>query len=63
MKHSNLKLIHSLAVLLWICWATIGMGYPLFNAFLPQYLGNNGETPVSIGMSKVSKPALPSASA
>ncbi|QSS61881.1 sugar transporter [Histoplasma capsulatum] len=35
-------------VLLWICWATIGMGYPLFNAFLPQYLGNNGETPVSI---------------
>ncbi|OJD15083.1 hypothetical protein AJ78_04630 [Emergomyces pasteurianus Ep9510] len=35
-------------VLLWFCWATIGMGYPLFNAFLPQYLGNNGETPVSI---------------
>ena len=25
-------------VLLWFCWATIGMGYPLFNAFLPQYL-------------------------
>lgn len=24
--------------LLWFCWATIGMGYPLFNAFLPQYL-------------------------
>jgi len=24
--------------LLWICWLTIGMGYPLFNAFLPQYL-------------------------
>ncbi|PGH00727.1 hypothetical protein GX51_05608 [Blastomyces parvus] len=35
-------------VLLWFCWGTIGMGYPLFNAFLPQYLGNNGETPVSI---------------
>lgn len=30
------------AVLLWFCWATIGMGYPLFNAFLPQYLSNNG---------------------
>ncbi|KAL2001757.1 hypothetical protein VTN02DRAFT_1311 [Thermoascus thermophilus] len=29
-------------VLLWFCWATIGMGYPLFNAFLPQYLSNNG---------------------
>ena len=27
-------------VLLWIMWATIGMGYPLFNAFLPQYLGS-----------------------
>ncbi|TVY91080.1 putative MFS-type transporter [Lachnellula willkommii] len=24
--------------ILWFCWATIGMGYPLFNAFLPQYL-------------------------
>ncbi|ODH47320.1 hypothetical protein GX48_06606 [Paracoccidioides brasiliensis] len=37
-------------VLLWFCWATIGMGYPLFNSFLPQYLGNNGKTPVSIGV-------------
>jgi MFS family permease len=25
-------------VLIWFCWASIGMGYPLFNAFLPQYL-------------------------
>jgi len=24
--------------LVWFCWVTIGMGYPLFNAFLPQYL-------------------------
>ena len=24
--------------LLWFFWLTIGMGYPLFNAFLPQYL-------------------------
>lgn len=34
--------------LLWFCWLTIGMGYPLFNAFLPQYLANgtsaSGET-------------------
>lgn len=29
--------------LLWFCWLTIGMGYPLFNAFLPQYL-SNGQT-------------------
>ncbi|KXX74004.1 Synaptic vesicle 2-related protein [Madurella mycetomatis] len=28
--------------LLWFCWATIGMGYPLFNAFLPQYLSHGG---------------------
>jgi MFS family permease len=27
-------------VLLWFCWLTIGMGYPLFNSFLPQYLKN-----------------------
>ncbi|KAF2723233.1 MFS general substrate transporter [Polychaeton citri CBS 116435] len=26
-------------VLLWWIWTCIGMGYPLFNAFLPQYLG------------------------
>ncbi|CAL3972766.1 unnamed protein product [Diplocarpon coronariae] len=24
--------------LVWFCWLSIGMGYPLFNAFLPQYL-------------------------
>ncbi|KAI9805810.1 MAG: hypothetical protein M1825_000424 [Sarcosagium campestre] len=30
--------------LIWFCWTTIGMGYPLFNAFLPQYLGANGES-------------------
>ncbi|KAK4104111.1 MFS general substrate transporter [Parathielavia hyrcaniae] len=28
--------------LMWFCWATIGMGYPLFNAFLPQYLSHGG---------------------
>lgn len=38
-------------VLLWFIWTTIGMGYPLFNAFLPQYLANAGgdqETPTNI---------------
>ncbi|KAK7540145.1 major facilitator superfamily domain-containing protein [Phyllosticta citricarpa] len=29
-------------VLIWFMWTTIGMGYPLFNAFLPQYLSNAG---------------------
>ncbi|KAK2744622.1 hypothetical protein FQN57_004227 [Myotisia sp. PD_48] len=29
-------------LLLWFCWATIGMAYPLFNAFLPQYLARGG---------------------
>lgn len=24
--------------LIWFCWLTIGMGYPLFNSFLPLYL-------------------------
>lgn len=37
-------------LLLWTAWLTIGMGYPLFNAFLPQYLsrgkGSSGE-PIS----------------
>ncbi|KAF2127447.1 MFS general substrate transporter [Dothidotthia symphoricarpi CBS 119687] len=28
--------------LLWFQWSTIGMAYPLFNAFLPQYLANTG---------------------
>lgn len=30
--------------LLWFMWTAIGMGYPLFNAFLPQYLGG-ADTP------------------
>ncbi|RDW93482.1 MFS transporter [Aspergillus mulundensis] len=28
-------------VLIWFCWTCIGMGYTLFNAFLPQYIGAN----------------------
>ncbi|KAH8201927.1 hypothetical protein TruAng_003919 [Truncatella angustata] len=35
--------------LVWFCWATIGMGYPLFNAFLPQYLSHGGSTPPDSG--------------
>lgn len=36
-------------LLIWFCWATIGMGYPLFNAFLPQYLshGSSEEPAIS----------------
>ncbi|KAF2108255.1 major facilitator superfamily domain-containing protein [Lophiotrema nucula] len=34
--------------LLWFQWTTIGMGYPLFNAFLPQYLANsNSDQPTA----------------
>ncbi|KAL8942834.1 MAG: hypothetical protein Q9216_001449 [Gyalolechia sp. 2 TL-2023] len=34
--------------LIWFCWTTIGMAYPLFNAFLPQYLTNsNAEQPTA----------------
>ncbi|KAG5983574.1 hypothetical protein E4U55_007816 [Claviceps digitariae] len=27
--------------LIWFSWASIGMGYPLFNAFLPQYFSHS----------------------
>ncbi|TGJ82113.1 hypothetical protein E0Z10_g6656 [Xylaria hypoxylon] len=38
--------------LIWFCWASIGMGYPLFNAFLPQYLSHGGgEVAVAAGES------------
>lgn len=30
-----------IAVLIWFCWTTIGMAFPLFNAFLPQYFSAN----------------------
>ncbi len=36
---SNRKL-GTATTLVWFCWATIGLGYPLFNAFLPQYLSS-----------------------
>lgn len=38
---SNRKLGLTTA-LIWFQWTTIGMAYPLFNAFLPQYLANSG---------------------
>ncbi|KAF2765519.1 sugar transporter [Teratosphaeria nubilosa] len=34
-------------LLIWICWTAIGMGYPLFNAFLPQYLSQAGGSAAS----------------
>ena len=40
---SNRKLGLATA-LVWFSWATIGMGYPLFNAFLPQYLSHGGSS-------------------
>jgi MFS family permease len=40
---SNRKLGLATA-LIWFSWATIGMGYPLFNAFLPQYLSHGGSS-------------------
>ncbi|KAJ2901878.1 hypothetical protein MKZ38_001311 [Zalerion maritima] len=33
--------------LIWFTWATIGMGYPLFNAFLPQYLSDGASEDTS----------------
>ncbi|KAH7357667.1 major facilitator superfamily domain-containing protein [Pyrenochaeta sp. MPI-SDFR-AT-0127] len=36
------KKIGLTTALLWFQWITIGMAYPLFNAFLPQYLANSG---------------------
>ena len=30
--------------LIWFAWASIGMGYPLFNAFLPQYFSHHHGT-------------------
>ena len=41
-------------ILLWFMWAAIGMGFPLFNAFLPQYLEHVGEGTVPISADVVS---------
>lgn len=53
---SNRKLATA-TVLMWSCWATIGMGYPLFNAFLPQYLSHGGAAPADDG--GVAPPSTP----
>ena len=42
--------------LIWFTWATIGMGYPLFNAFLPQYFSHGGASSSS-SVSASSSPA------
>ncbi|PZC92473.1 membrane transporter [Pyrenophora tritici-repentis] len=41
------KKIGLTTALLWFQWSTIGMAYPLFNAFLPQYLGSAAEIDTS----------------
>jgi hypothetical protein len=45
-------------VLLWFIWATIGMGFPLFNAFLPQYLEHAGKGEVPVPANVVSEPRV-----
>ncbi|KAG6064838.1 hypothetical protein E4U32_008037 [Claviceps aff. humidiphila group G2b] len=35
------KTLGMATVLIWFSWASIGMGYPLFNAFLPQYFSHS----------------------
>jgi hypothetical protein len=38
------KTLGMTTALIWFCWASIGLGYPLFNAFLPQYFSHNPGT-------------------
>jgi len=45
--------------LIWFCWATIGMGYPLFNAFLPQYLSHGGSSGGTTTTTTTTNPAPP----
>ncbi|KAH7326101.1 major facilitator superfamily domain-containing protein [Stachybotrys elegans] len=30
--------------LIWFCWASVGIGFPLFTAFLPQYFAHHGDS-------------------
>ncbi|KAF3762941.1 MFS general substrate transporter [Cryphonectria parasitica EP155] len=49
-------------ILVWFCWATIGMGYPLFNAFLPQYLSHHqGDTSSSSSTKEATATTNPAA--
>jgi MFS family permease len=43
--------------LIWFCWAAIGMGYPLFNAFLPQYFARYSDSDVQSETSAISHEA------
>ncbi|KXJ91019.1 major facilitator superfamily domain-containing protein [Microdochium bolleyi] len=45
------RILARTTILIWFCWASIGMGYPLFNAFLPQYLSHG----ISDGASAVAE--------
>ncbi|KAE8389029.1 major facilitator superfamily domain-containing protein [Aspergillus alliaceus] len=38
------KRLRITTILIWFCWATIGMGYTLFDASLPQYLSTSAST-------------------
>ncbi|KAK0385002.1 hypothetical protein NLU13_7480 [Sarocladium strictum] len=38
------KTLATTTSLIWFCWASIGLGYPLFNAFLIQFLSHHDET-------------------
>ena len=42
-------------ILLWVMWFCIGMGFPLFNAFLPQYLEHVGQDSEPVSTDVVSK--------
>lgn len=48
-------------LLIWFCWATIGMGYPLFNAFLPQYLSHGSSSSAGSAGSADAPPAATAA--
>lgn len=50
----NNRKLGTATVLMWFCWATIGMGYPLFNAFLPQYLSHGGSAAPQDGITEAS---------
>ena len=40
-------ILTNIACLIWFCWVTIGMAYPLFNAFLPQYFSASNSVDIT----------------
>ncbi|KAH8170597.1 major facilitator superfamily protein [Sarocladium implicatum] len=38
------KTLGTATALIWFCWASIGLGYPLFNAFLIQFLSRGDDS-------------------